>query len=536
MRRDFIPVEKIEAMASAAARCLDPELFEKGRQHYRKGRVEYARVFGPRIYAQVSDIIDGKKYIVQLHIDSFPLSTCTCARKHLCEHIAAVLIHHCGDGLQPDTVSPGFDVPALEFASPPESIVETRKNFPDIPTPEGPVERWYKYYEHQYQRLREVKCNYLYSYSVHLANELYFSPRLYDEFTGCLLLQSDHWPWPVKDLFRLYGCLFFMAGLEIQSKEQKSSFMDSFQVGLIEEDFLDAFTSIIPAGLQAQYQSFLQKLVQIVHESLFQQEQLFDWLWIYRLLCMDVFGDQEWWKKEKAYLEEKMEKAEEGGREYYVAALALASLYITGNRKEAALAVLQKPRKKRVGDMLFYLEYLTRQEEWDALLLWLRWMAPAVLKASPGVIEKICRYCIRGAENSEAPEQFIKLFRFWLPHGFDVYADYLLETGLHREWVELHMSCLGRMETGIDRGDLRYLESLDPAVLIPLYHQWAARLIEEKGRKSYKEAVRLLKKLRNIYRKQKRKREWETFISRLASYYPRLRAFQEELRKGKLIS
>lgn len=98
------------------------------------------------------------------------------------------------------------------------------------------------------------------------------------------------------------------------------------------------------------------------------------------------------------------------------------------------------------------------------------------------------------------------------------------------------MSCLGRMETGIDRGDLRYLESLDPAVLIPLYHQWAARLIEEKGRKSYQEAVRLLKKLRNIYRKQKRKREWETFISRLASYYPRLRAFQEELRKGKLIS
>lgn len=537
MRRDFIPVEKIEAMASEAARCLDPELLEKGKQYCRKGCVEYARVFGPRIYAQVGDVNDGKKYIVQLHIDSFPLSTCTCARKHLCEHIAAVLIHHYGDGLQPDTVLPGFDVPALELVSALEPIVETRKNFPDIPTPEGPVEHWYKYYGHQYQRLREVKCSYLYSYSVHLAKELYFSPKLYDEFTGCLSLQSEHWPLPVKDLFRLHGCLFFMAGLEEQSKEQKSSFMDSFQIGLIEEDFLDAFTSIIPAGRQAQYQPFLQKLVQIVHESLFQeQEQLFDWLWIYRLLCMDVFGGQVWWKKEKAYLEEIMEKAEEGGREYYVAALALASLNITGNRKEAALAVLQKPRKKRVGDMLFYLEYLAREKEWDALLVWLRWMAPAVLKANPGVIENICRYCIRGAENSEAPEQFIKLFRCWLPHGFDVYANYLLEAGLHREWVELHMSCLGRIETGIDRGALRYLESREPAVLIPLYHQWAARLIEEKGRKSYQEAVRLLKKLRNIYRKQKRKKEWETFISRLASYYRRLRAFQEELRKGKLSS
>ncbi len=540
MHRDFIPQEKIEAMAAEAARCLDPELLEKGKQYCRKGRVEYARVFGPMIYAQVSD---GKKYIVQLHIDNFSRSTCTCARKQLCEHIAAVFFHHYGDGPQPDIVSSGADVPILDLSYPPEPIVQPRKPFPVIPTPKGPVEQWYKYYELQYRRLREDICTSLrsssYTYSGHQLDELYFSPGFYDEFSACLSLQSEHWPLPVKDLFRLYGCLFFMAGLEEEIKEQgqKSSFMDSFQISVIEEDFLDAFSSIIPAGLQAQYQPFLQKLVQITHQSLFQkQEQLFDWLWIYRLLCMDVFGDQEWWKREKAYLEEKMEKAEEGGREYYLAALALASLYITGNRKEAALAVLQKPRKKRVGDMLFYLEYLTRQEEWDALLLWLRWMAPAVLKASPGVIEKICRYCIRGAENSEAPEHFIKLFRFWLPHGFDVYADYLLEAGLHREWVELHMSCLGRMETGIDRGDLRYLESLDPAVLIPLYHQWAARLIEEKGRKSYKEAVRLLKKLRNIYGKQKRKKEWETFISRLASYYRRLRAFQEELRKGKLIS
>jgi len=172
---------------------------------------------------------------------------------------------------------------------------------------------------------------------------------------------------------------------------------------------------------------------------------------------MDVFSDQEWWEKEKAYLEEKMEKAEEGGWEYYATALALASLYITGNRKEAALTVLQKPRKKRVVDMLFYLEYMVREEEGDALLVWLRWMAPAVRNASPGVIEKVCHYCIRGAENSEAPEQFIKLIRFWLPYGFDVYADYLLEAGLHREWVELHMSYLGRKETGIDRGALRYL-------------------------------------------------------------------------------
>ena len=161
-----------------------------------------------------------------------------------------------------------------------------------------------------------------------------------------------------------------------------------------------------------------------------------------------------------------MEKAEEGGWEYYATALALASLYITGNRRSRPDRA-SKAEKEAGRGHAFYLEYMVREEEWDALLVWLRWMAPAVRNASPGVIEKVCHYCIRGAENSEAPEQFIKLIRFWLPYGFDVYADYLLEAGLHREWVELHMSYLGRKETGIDRGALRYLESLDPAVLIP---------------------------------------------------------------------
>ncbi|MEG3071916.1 MAG: hypothetical protein RQM92_14715 [Candidatus Syntrophopropionicum ammoniitolerans] len=71
---------------------------------------------------------------------------------------------------------------------------------------------------------------------------------------------------------------------------------------------------------------------------------------------------------------------------------------------------------------------------------------------------------------------------------------------------------------------------------MPLYHQWAARLIDQRKRQSYIEAVRLLKKLRTLYNRQRMGKEWRAFISRLASHYPRLRALQDELRKGKLIS
>lgn len=540
MGRDIIFDEKTRAMAAGVTRLLDPELLEKGKEHCRQGRVEYARLFGPRIYAQVKDIGDGKKYVVQFHIDNFPLSTCTCAGKQLCEHIAAVFFHHYGDMPAPDGIYPGAGAPARGLTSPAKQVVQTKKALP-VPTPEGPVESWYKYYEHQYRRLREAKNSYLYSFPVRPADETYFTVRLYDEFTSRLSLQCERWPLPARDLFRLYGCLFFMAGLEEQTEGREPSSGDGFGVGLIEDDFDDAFSSVafVLSGGSAEYQDHLLRLVEIVHLFLFQDEKkLFDWLWIYRLLC-GIFGNSpERWEEERTYLEETIKKAGENRQKYYTAALALASLYITGGRKEAALAVLRKPKGKRVGDMLFYLDCLAGAEDWDTLLAWLRWLAPAVLKAKPGVVESVCRYCARGAEKSGMPDQFVKLFRFWLPHGrvFPVYANYLLEAGLYREWVELNLSYLGHAGFSINKGDLRYLESQEPAVLIPLYHQWAARLIETKGRKSYQAAVRLLKKLRSIYLKQKRKKEWETFISRLASYYPRLRAFQEELRKGKLIS
>lgn len=60
--------------------------------------------------------------------------------------------------------------------------------------------------------------------------------------------------------------------------------------------------------------------------------------------------------------------------------------------------------------------------------------------------------------------------------------------------------------------------------------------IEERNRKSYRRAVRYLKKLRMLYKKLKRTNEWDVFIVQIASLHSRLRALQEELRKGKLIN
>ena len=52
-----------------------------------------------------------------------------------------------------------------------------------------------------------------------------------------------------------------------------------------------------------------------------------------------------------------------------------------------------------------------------------------------------------------------------------------------------------------DRERLRLIQKEAPECLLPYYHREVMKAIERKNRKSYKEAVRYLKKLRPIYKK-----------------------------------
>ncbi|MHB8986249.1 MAG: SWIM zinc finger family protein [Eubacteriales bacterium] len=101
MYKDKISDESFISMAAQAADCMDPELYEKGREFSR--RVTWAKSYGQRIYSAVSD---GKIHTVILHIDDFAKSTCTCGKKPLCEHIAAVFFHYYDPWLQLNGIQP----------------------------------------------------------------------------------------------------------------------------------------------------------------------------------------------------------------------------------------------------------------------------------------------------------------------------------------------------------------------------------------------------------------------------------------------
>jgi hypothetical protein len=529
--------DKILNMATEADRCLEPDTFEKGRALYDRNRVKWIKVFGPRIYSTVND---GKMHTVTIHIDNFPQSTCTCAKKRLCEHIAAVFMCYYDPWLKQSEILSKINTTKNKKASLEDAPLRMQNQaVHDAPDMKGPVEFWYKYFENTYRLVRESRKRPSQLYSDFFASELYFSARLYDEFIDVISVYSRNWPYLYSALYRFHSALFFMDMLQKQIKDVKPAYVDHYQMEEIWEDLMQSFDAILSSMQKEKseplFQVYWQKAMEVARERLFQvKTPLFDWLMLYRLLCVTSFN--ECLEKETLYLEGLIKKLKPGQQNSYYPVLGLASLRLAANREDNALSLLQQLKEKHVEDMFFYLEYFAGLQEWDKLLKWVSWLAPDIKGANVLVFKDICEYCLQAIENSKHGQEFVKLIRSWLPRSLDCYAEYLLEHDLLQEWVELNISYRGYTWDNIDKDVLRHIEAIDPAVLIPLYHQWAATLIEGKTRKSYQEAVRLLKKLRALYNKNKATREWQTFIYSLAARYPRMRALQEELRKGKLIS
>lgn len=74
-----------------------------------------------------------------------------------------------------------------------------------------------------------------------------------------------------------------------------------------------------------------------------------------------------------------------------------------------------------------------------------------------------------------------------------------------------------------------------PESLLPYYHQAAEHYLQQKNRKAYRLTTRALKRLKKIYLRLKRTEDWDRFIRLFAARTSRLRALQEEMKKGKLL-
>nr|WP_286181019.1 SWIM zinc finger family protein [Bacillus sp. ISL-37] len=264
----------------------------------------------------------------------------------------------------------------------------------------------------------------------------------------------------------------------------------------------------------------------------------YDRIDLYRLLWEKLFKNGSWRDAERtrleAFADDKRDQIEEVA---LIHQLVLAKQDGEALKRFIALPVSSLPY------MFYWLDGFRVQREWNRMGPFIEYLVQQLrnylkLLGDYYACKKFTRYALKlvGTYTREIGrgELYDRALAQAMPYSFYEYEDSLFEKGQFEQWGELQ-SYFGFEYNSISSERIKVLQKEAPEVLIPLYHQMVGDLIEMKNRSSYKQAARLLKKLRTVYKKMKRVPEWEEFFGKLLVRTKRLRAFHEECTRSKLI-
>ncbi|MGQ7884788.1 hypothetical protein [Paenibacillus sp. WC2504] len=220
-------------------------------------------------------------------------------------------------------------------------------------------------------------------------------------------------------------------------------------------------------------------------------------------------------------------------RETAVMALAHFDM-LSGEDENAWDRVLTGTDVIEPGDWFGYLRTFIKEGQRDRLLKWLRWLGPAIRKEVTYETAEYFDLWEEAAAGTGIDEEYRRAMVEQLPGSYRHYARFLLGKEEYRAWADL-MLWLSISPFDIDANHLKIVEKADVRALLPLYHYAIDEILQVKNRESYKQGVKLLKKLAAAYKKLNQTPRFEAYLLQLIKQYSRYRAFQEELRKGKLL-
>jgi uncharacterized Zn finger protein len=257
---------------------------------------------------------------------------------------------------------------------------------------------------------------------------------------------------------------------------------------------------------------------------------------VYRFIWYYLFKQKAWRRDEVKRLE-----ASESLDDPFIQ-IALLHQYLLLDDLEKAEEMVERIGTELVVYSEFWLVKFVLSKRYEALLLLLK----AILKRLPSHIEErehyeassFVRWFVRKLPTEwlmERDPAFLReLLLSMLPFSYYSYTEFLLNSKSYREWVELQ-KYMGYSIPEMENMGLPQVYKESPELALPLYYNGVTDAIEQKNRDSYKYAVRYMKKIRTIYKKLKQTDKWDAYLEYTLEKYKRLRAFQEECRKGKLI-
>ncbi|WP_438433982.1 SWIM zinc finger family protein [Gorillibacterium sp. sgz500922] len=524
-----IPINRIEALIKAMEARLEPVILARGWNYYHRGRVgDLTLRLGTQLTADVHGA-ESEPYTVTFDLEKPENSSCTCPYKGWCKHMAAAIFKAYTPHGRPELLFVSLQKAAGSKLKTRQASDRPAKRPPlAAPVPGGLPSDWQDQFERRFS-------GYTLSYQQSVEG-------FYEQAKKTLLPLAEGWEPVPAAFFRLHVLLFVLRRLDRFHQENGSSFMTYYHetaarttAARCRSALAEAAARMEAAEAKKRCLRHWNETMEMARDALADGETgVSDPLDTYRILWWELFSRAEDTAEEERKLAALRSGRGLSRRVRDLLLLAECQFLILRGQDTEAMNRLDGLEERRPGDFEALLAALSGRRDWSRLLGWLRWLLPALARARQDEFHRICTFWTEAAKELNAHDEWVAAMRSLLPRSYPYYTDYLLRHRRYREWVDLQLTVRVSAES-LYAADFRLVQESAPELLLPLYTQAVERAIAEKNRNAYKEAVRLLKRLRGCYKEAGQLHRWTAYIARLADKHTRLRAFQEELAKGSLL-
>lgn len=518
--------DELNASAGAVASLLRgftaPGELQAGLDLFASGRVTEPEIIRQRHC--IAEVADDQIRRVQLDLEQLPYSQCSCRADRPCRHQAAVMLSV--------LERKGLDIPSLAKK---HKIGVLRRNG-TVPAPDAAMfsedqghAQWHERFERNWPVFRAP-----------FQHQPAASVR---QLWSKLEQQCEGWSdSSASILFRLHALLHV-----VHIAERTIMFHSQRPVGHAVFELNDELKTLAfetvkewtdrrrersgkPEGKQ---RDILQGLAAILAKYAFHHPHTpMNWLFLYRLVWSSVLTDKGWRDEERVRLEGNVERKNRDADLRMIEGVALIHFKVMAGRLEQAVENILEQRL-RAHYFFDYIRSYAYQKEWNKVLEWLRALLPAMRGETPAHAAEFLYLWRKAAATADGIEEWQSAAEALLPASLPELSNYYLDTEQYRKWADLYLA-LDLDPEKLDRKGFRRLFEEKPDVLLPRYHRLVHTGVTGKSRNSYQEAVKALKVLKTIYGKLDQEHVWERYLAMLMERTSRLRAFQEEVRKGKL--
>lgn len=520
-----LDAKRLQRMEDELADMIPLQLLERGWDYYRRGKVQSVQVMGG---AAIYGTVRGKAiYAVTLDGDDFGFSTCTCPYKGFCKHMAAVFFAYYDlAGESPDELYNrliyGFDLVHAEAAANEET---KQKQAQDASKGSGWLNEMERLHGQTWKTCR---------HSLHPLQNVLTS----------LKIMSKTWDERIRRVHWMHAILFV-----VEQAERAYAATDTFSRYYYEMAFarmtepwlaqyLELANELNPEEMTGKEREAVDSLIKLFHDRDMDREvQLHRWETMYFALWSRLVADAAWRASEEAWLSAQMTEAAASGRQSLFYPMAIAFLAFVDRRDEEAIRLLGETEFNRTV-LLACDCALQRLEEYDWTRLegWVTYLYGGLSierkSRAFGPFLTMCRIADERQPDNPAWQRYLVAF---LPYSYSALTDHWINRNQFEQWTDLQL-LLGIEPEDLDIGVVRELSKEAPQSLIPLYHQSIDTAIRSRNRQGYRLAVKQMKKLERLYRAEKQLHKWSRYVDGIVRKHHRLRALQEELWRGKIIT